>query len=135
MTESLEDKAQATLFSRIKDIPPFIASALTIGAALIAIGTVIFGYFATKHQLNVVRCISNNNETLLSLQVEQIVFYNQYLDLARQLANEESSDKANISSKEHLKNEKEYKWRRLQEKRIQAEELSASIRNNLCGET
>lgn len=70
-----------TLWGRFKDIPPFIASIIAIVSACVALGTWFVGYFATKQEVQKIRCIASINNCMISRQLEQKVLYDDYVKI------------------------------------------------------
>ena len=61
------------MWKKIKEIPPFITSIIAILAAVIAVTTWVFGYFATRSELEKVRCWSEINIKINSKQIDQTI--------------------------------------------------------------
>ena len=85
-----------TIWTRVQNIPPFIASLIAIIAAILAVITWIMGYFATQQQLKEVKCTAYINNTMISRQLDQKIYYDEYVKMKVQIAELEKKQKSSL---------------------------------------
>jgi len=61
------------MWNRIREIPPFIGALISIIAAVIAAVSWMSGYFATRNQLERLRCITEIQNRIHSKQIQQSI--------------------------------------------------------------
>lgn len=109
-----------TMWQRIKEFPPVIASVVAVLAAVIGVVTWISGYFATRQYVDHVHCLTLTNNTLNSRQIDQTLALQQqqaldakikYLRRQKKRAkqNETSIGLTRFEEESLEQNEKDYK--------------------------
>lgn len=78
-------EATKTIWDRLRDIPQVISSLIAIVAAIGALFTWLFAYFASKEQLNTVRievarsaCVAHLGALIAEKQIELMATYNEF---------------------------------------------------------
>ena len=107
-----------------------IAAWLAVLSAIGAVPVWMTSYFATRSQLEFVQCVSDNNEELLSLQVESLNAYANYIKHKAKLAqvgDNNSSDYVELDTKAKIE------WNKLDAANKRADELKRRLKTGLCG--
>ena len=125
-----------TTWDKIKGVPPLVASVLAIVSAIIATLVWVTGYFATNMQLDYVKCISDNNENLLSLQIASGNSYANFIaanvKLDKLKKEEAAGAKVDPENIQELKADSQLYWESLQKTNSDAVEVVNMLKSGKC---
>lgn len=128
-----------TVWGRIKNVPPIVASIIAVLAAIVTVVTWVTGYFATQKQLEYVQCISDANEELLSIQVTTANLYSNYINKILKLKRlTEQDEELSVSEQQEtqkLEADTEREWSKIINLDKKADKLASSLMSGQCGKS
>ena len=128
-----------TVWGRIKNVPPIVASVIAMLAAIVTVVTWVTGYFATQKQLEYVQCISDANEELLSIQVTTANLYSNYINKIMKLKRlTEQDEELSVSEQKEtqkLEADTEREWSKIINLDKKADKLASSLMSGQCGKS
>jgi hypothetical protein len=91
------------LWERAKDVPPFVSSIIAVIAAIGALITWTFSYFATQDQLEQARCVSYLSTLIVEKRFEIKVFADSIPDLRLRIDPLDKKEKGGTITPQELK--------------------------------
>lgn len=124
------------MWNKIKNIPSFVAAIIAVVSAVFAAGAWVTGYFATRAQLEIVRCISDHQEALLSYRIQSENAYAKYISAKVKLdrLNGDRNDGRSVDASQETELEASAKknWDLIIKNQSRINELEQDLKSGKC---